>query len=66
MEDCIGLGRGITACPRLKKFTLTRSNLDQPRVAALLQGMVQNDSVGICNFPIFYFLILIFQFSNNP
>ncbi|KAF3423407.1 hypothetical protein E2986_01732 [Frieseomelitta varia] len=45
MEDCIGLGRGIKACPRLKKFTLTRSNLDQPRVAALLQGMLENDSI---------------------
>ncbi|CAD1474237.1 unnamed protein product, partial [Heterotrigona itama] len=45
IEDCVGLGRGIKACPRLKKFTLTRSNLDRPRVAALLQGMLENDSI---------------------
>nr|XP_033195790.1 dynein regulatory complex subunit 5-like isoform X1 [Bombus vancouverensis nearcticus] len=45
IEDCFGLGRGIKACPKLKKFTLTRSNLDQPRAAALLQGVLENDSI---------------------
>ncbi|KOC68411.1 T-complex-associated testis-expressed protein 1 [Habropoda laboriosa] len=45
IEDCAGLGRGIKACPKLKKLTLTRSNLDQPRAAALLQGVVENDNV---------------------
>ncbi|CAL7938947.1 unnamed protein product [Xylocopa violacea] len=45
IEDCLGLGRGVKVCPKLKKFVLTRSNLDQPRAAALLQGMVENDSI---------------------
>ncbi|XP_028050983.2 dynein regulatory complex subunit 5 [Monomorium pharaonis] len=45
LEDCLSLGEGIKASPKLKKFSLTRSNLDQPRVAAILQGMVSNDNV---------------------
>ncbi|KYM79451.1 T-complex-associated testis-expressed protein 1 [Atta colombica] len=45
LEDCLSLGEGIKASPKLKKFSLTRSNLDQPRVAAILQGMVSNDNI---------------------
>lgn len=45
LEDCLSLAEGIKASPKLKKFSLTRSNLDQPRVAAILQGMVSNDNV---------------------
>lgn len=42
----MGLGKGIKGCKMLKKFVLSRSNLDQPRAAALLQGVVENHSVG--------------------
>ncbi|XP_018352866.1 PREDICTED: LOW QUALITY PROTEIN: T-complex-associated testis-expressed protein 1-like [Trachymyrmex septentrionalis] len=45
LEDCLSLGEGIKASPKLKKFSLTRSNLDQPRVAAILQGMISNDNI---------------------
>ncbi|KAG7202309.1 hypothetical protein KM043_018641 [Ampulex compressa] len=45
VEDSVNLGEGIKLCPALKKFSLTRSNLDQPRVAAILQGMAKNESV---------------------
>ncbi|XP_026668671.1 dynein regulatory complex subunit 5 [Ceratina calcarata] len=45
IEDCLGLGRGIKACRKLRKFALTRSNLDQPRAAALLQGVAGNESL---------------------
>ncbi|XP_053985830.1 dynein regulatory complex subunit 5 isoform X1 [Hylaeus volcanicus] len=45
IEDCIGLGEGIKACSNLKKFTLSRSNMNQPRVAALLQGAVENENI---------------------
>ncbi|XP_012281208.1 T-complex-associated testis-expressed protein 1 [Orussus abietinus] len=45
VEDCTSLGRGIKNCSLLKKFSLTRSNLDQPRVAALLQGVVVNNRI---------------------
>ncbi|KAM0732060.1 Dynein regulatory complex subunit 5 [Formica fusca] len=45
LEDCISLGEGIKASPKLKKFSLTRSNLDQHRIAAILQGMVSNDNI---------------------
>ncbi|XP_076180898.1 dynein regulatory complex subunit 5 isoform X2 [Ptiloglossa arizonensis] len=45
IEDCTRLGEGIKACPCLKKFTLSRSNLNQPRVAALLQGVVENHGI---------------------
>ncbi|XP_011862979.1 PREDICTED: T-complex-associated testis-expressed protein 1-like [Vollenhovia emeryi] len=45
LEDCLSLGEGIKVSPMLKKFSLTRSNLDQPRVAAILQGMVSNDNI---------------------
>ncbi|XP_024868822.1 dynein regulatory complex subunit 5-like [Temnothorax curvispinosus] len=45
LEDCLSLGEGIKASPKLKKFSLTRSNLDQPRVAAILQGMVSNNNI---------------------
>ncbi|XP_050446772.1 dynein regulatory complex subunit 5-like [Cataglyphis hispanica] len=45
LEDCISLGEGIKASPKLKKFSLTRSNLDQHRIAAILQGMALNDNI---------------------
>ncbi|KYQ55518.1 T-complex-associated testis-expressed protein 1 [Trachymyrmex zeteki] len=45
LEDCLSLGEGIKASLKLKKFSLTRSNLDQPRVAAILQGMISNDNI---------------------
>ncbi|KAG5306413.1 DRC5 protein, partial [Pseudoatta argentina] len=45
LEDCLSLGEGIKASPKLKKFSLTRSNLDQPRVAAILQRMISNDNI---------------------
>ncbi|XP_076231005.1 dynein regulatory complex subunit 5 [Calliopsis andreniformis] len=45
VEDCLALGRGVKGCPKLKRFVLTRSNLDQPRAAGLLQGMVENDNI---------------------
>ncbi|XP_029159662.1 dynein regulatory complex subunit 5-like [Nylanderia fulva] len=45
LEDCISLGEGIKATPKLKKFSLTRSNLDRPRIAAILQGIVSNDNI---------------------
>ncbi|KMQ96319.1 T-complex-associated testis-expressed protein 1 [Lasius niger] len=45
LEDCISLGEGIKASSKLKKFSLTRSNLDQPRIAAILQGMASNDNI---------------------
>lgn len=45
LEDCLSLAEGIKASSKLEKFSLTRSNLDQPRVAAILQGMVSNDNV---------------------
>ncbi|XP_051156658.1 dynein regulatory complex subunit 5 isoform X2 [Leptopilina boulardi] len=45
VEDCRNLGRGIKDCFCLKKFHLTKSNLDQPRVAALLQEMSVNNSL---------------------
>nr|XP_012140977.1 PREDICTED: T-complex-associated testis-expressed protein 1 [Megachile rotundata] len=45
VEDCLGLGKGIEACPTLRRFTLSRSNLDQPRAAALLQGILANDHI---------------------
>lgn len=47
VEDCRNLGRGIRDCFSLKKFALTKSNLDQPRVAALLQEMTVNNSVSL-------------------
>ncbi|KAG9431613.1 dynein regulatory complex subunit 5 [Apis mellifera carnica] len=50
IEDCLGLGRGIKACEKLKKFSLTRSNVDQLRIAALLQGMVDNYNIEELNF----------------
>nr|XP_034188153.1 dynein regulatory complex subunit 5-like [Osmia lignaria] len=45
VEDCMALGKGIHACPKLRKFTLSRSNLDQPRAAALLQGILGNEHI---------------------
>ncbi|GAB1866311.1 T-complex-associated testis-expressed protein 1 [Camponotus japonicus] len=45
LEDCISLGEGIKASSKLKKFSLTRSNLDRPRIAAILQGMASNDNI---------------------
>nr|XP_031832237.1 dynein regulatory complex subunit 5 [Nomia melanderi] len=45
LEDCLGLGEGAKACPKLSKFTLCRSNLDQPRAAALLQGLLENQNI---------------------
>ncbi|KZC15071.1 T-complex-associated testis-expressed protein 1 [Dufourea novaeangliae] len=45
IEDCLELGEAVKACPKLTKFTLCKSSLDQPRVAALLQGMVANNNV---------------------
>ncbi|RLU19080.1 hypothetical protein DMN91_009438, partial [Ooceraea biroi] len=45
LEDCVSLGEGIKASPKLRKFSLTRSNLDRPRVAAILQGMASNDNI---------------------
>lgn len=41
----MSLGIGIKASPKLRKFSLTRSNVDQPRIAAILQGMVLNNNV---------------------
>ncbi|XP_044004505.1 dynein regulatory complex subunit 5 isoform X2 [Aphidius gifuensis] len=40
VEDCLSLGKGIKNSLKLVKITITRSNLDQPRVAALLHGVV--------------------------
>ncbi|XP_048509429.1 dynein regulatory complex subunit 5 [Athalia rosae] len=45
VEDCKNLGSGIKNCERLAKFSLTRSNLDSHRVAALLHGMAVNNTV---------------------
>nr|XP_012231218.1 PREDICTED: T-complex-associated testis-expressed protein 1 [Linepithema humile] len=45
LEDCESLGAGIKTSPKLRKFSLTRSNLDRPRVAAILQGMALNDNI---------------------
>ncbi|XP_032685319.1 dynein regulatory complex subunit 5-like [Odontomachus brunneus] len=45
VEDCVSLGEGIKASPKLRKFSLTRSSLDRPRVATILQGMASNRNV---------------------
>ncbi|XP_046489443.1 dynein regulatory complex subunit 5 isoform X1 [Neodiprion pinetum] len=45
VEDCKNLGSGIKNSVRLAKFSLTRSNLDSHRVAALLHGMAVNNTV---------------------
>ncbi|KAL0111701.1 hypothetical protein PUN28_013119 [Cardiocondyla obscurior] len=45
LEDCLSLGEGIKASPKLRKISLTRSNLDQPRVAAILQGMASDNNI---------------------
>ncbi|XP_019697743.2 dynein regulatory complex subunit 5 [Harpegnathos saltator] len=45
VEDCVNLGEGIKASPKLRKFNLTRSNLDQPRAAAILQRMALNHNI---------------------
>ncbi|XP_076294599.1 dynein regulatory complex subunit 5 [Lasioglossum baleicum] len=45
VEDCQLLGQGAESCSKLNKFTISRSNLDQPRVAALLQGLVGNQNI---------------------
>jgi len=45
MEDCISLSKGIKKSPKLRKFSLTRSNLDRPRVAIILHGMKLNNNV---------------------
>ncbi|XP_076644438.1 dynein regulatory complex subunit 5 [Halictus rubicundus] len=45
VEDCQGLGQGALSCSKLNKFTVSRSNLDQPRVAALLQGLVEHQNI---------------------
>ncbi|KAK0167824.1 hypothetical protein PV327_001683 [Microctonus hyperodae] len=45
VEDCLNLGRGIKNSLKMEKICLTRSNLDQSRVAALLQGVVINNNI---------------------
>ncbi|XP_033215739.1 dynein regulatory complex subunit 5-like isoform X2 [Belonocnema kinseyi] len=45
VKDCLNLGHGIKDCLHLRKLVLTKSNLDQPRVAALLQGVAVNNSI---------------------
>nr|XP_033339127.1 dynein regulatory complex subunit 5 [Megalopta genalis] len=45
VEDCQGLGRGLQPCSKLNKFSISRSNLDQPRAAGLLQGLVENQNI---------------------
>jgi hypothetical protein len=45
MEDCLSLGKGIDKSPKLRKFSLTRSNLDRTRVAVILREIKQNPNV---------------------
>ncbi|KAJ8665018.1 hypothetical protein QAD02_006680 [Eretmocerus hayati] len=47
VEDSKKLGRGLANLKHLKKFSLTRSNLDQPRAAAILQGLAINCGVEV-------------------
>ncbi|XP_024943509.1 dynein regulatory complex subunit 5-like [Cephus cinctus] len=47
VEDCVKLSRCLSDSCALKKFSLTRSNLDQPRVAALLRGIAVNNRIEI-------------------
>ncbi|XP_063978515.1 dynein regulatory complex subunit 5-like [Diachasmimorpha longicaudata] len=50
VEDCLNLGNGIKEVKNLQKITITRSNLDQPRAAALLQGIVVNNNIQVLDF----------------
>ncbi|XP_034944047.1 dynein regulatory complex subunit 5 [Chelonus insularis] len=45
VEDCLNLGRGIKNSAKIQKVCITRSSLDQPRVAALLQGVAVNNNI---------------------
>ncbi|KAK2588730.1 hypothetical protein KPH14_001618 [Odynerus spinipes] len=45
VQDCVNLGVGLKACKNLEKFSLTRSNLDRVRAAALLQNLVEHKSL---------------------
>ncbi|XP_014612019.1 PREDICTED: T-complex-associated testis-expressed protein 1-like [Polistes canadensis] len=45
VQDCSNLGEGLKACRDLRKFSLTRSNLDRVRVAALLQKLIGNKNL---------------------
>ncbi|KAI4476397.1 hypothetical protein M0804_013607 [Polistes exclamans] len=47
VQDCSNLGEGLKACRDLRKFSLTRSNLDRVRVAALLQKLIGNKNVNL-------------------
>ena len=45
MDDSQRIGRGTRGLARLRKFSLTRSSLDQARAAAILQGLAVNLTV---------------------
>ncbi|XP_011313832.1 T-complex-associated testis-expressed protein 1 [Fopius arisanus] len=47
VEDCLNLGKGIKNAKKMEKIRITRSNLDQPRAAALLQGIVVNNNIQV-------------------
>ncbi|KAL7290148.1 hypothetical protein TKK_0015862 [Trichogramma kaykai] len=50
IEDSLKLGKGAKNLPCLKKFSITRSNLDRPRVAAILQGLAVSVSISEIDF----------------
>ncbi|OXU20230.1 hypothetical protein TSAR_006153, partial [Trichomalopsis sarcophagae] len=45
VEDSRRIGRGLRGLERLSKFSLTRSCLDRPRAAAILQGLAVSPSI---------------------
>ncbi|XP_015187416.1 PREDICTED: T-complex-associated testis-expressed protein 1-like [Polistes dominula] len=45
VQDCSNLGEGLKACSNLRKFSLTRSNLDRVRVATILQKLIRNKNI---------------------